>query len=68
MVKNVTMVMSNKISSRGTQLGQSRGMKKEQKQQNNQTTDLKQTQRRIHDQMKQQNLNRLQKQSAALGR
>ena len=68
MVKNVTMVMSNKISSRGTQLGQSRGMKKEQKQQNNQTTDLKQTQRRIHNQMKQQNLNRLQKQSAALGR
>ena len=52
MVKNVTMVMSNKISSRGTQLGQSRGMKKEQKQQNNQTTDLKQTQRQIHNPMK----------------
>ena len=52
MVKSVTMVMSNKISSTGTQLGQSRGMKKEQNQQNNQTTDLKQTQRRIHNTMK----------------
>ena len=68
MVKSVTMLMSNKILYRGTQLAQTSGIKKEQKQQNNQTTDLKQTQRRIHDQMKQQNLNRLQKQSAALGR
>ena len=68
MVKSVTMLMSNKILYRGTQFVQTSGIKKEQKQQNNQTTDLKQTQRRIHDQMKQQNLNRLQKQSAALGR
>ena len=55
MVKSVTMLMSNKILYRGTQLAQTSGIKKEQKQQNNQTTDLKQTQRQIHNPMKNQN-------------
>ena len=52
MVKSVTMVMSNKTLYRRTQLAQTSGMKKEQKQQINQTTDLKETQRQIYGTMK----------------
>lgn len=62
------MVMSNKLLSRGKQLAQNSDMKKEKKQQNNQTADLKQTQRRIHNPMKHQSRIHLQKQSTVLSR
>ena len=62
------MVMSNKLLSRGKQLAQNSDMKKEKKQQNNQTADLKQIQRRIHNPMKHQNRIHLQKQSTVLSR
>ena len=66
----ITMVMSNKILSRGTQLAQTSDMKKEKKKEtiNIYINDLKQAQRQIHNLMKYQNRSHLQKQSAALSR
>ena len=54
MVLNVTMVMSNKILSRGTQLAQNQWCEKEIEKRNN-TPFLQQTQMRIQNPIKHQN-------------
>ena len=68
MVKIVTMLMSSKMLSRGRSLLKLvvwKGNRKK-KQSSNHITALKQTPRRIHNLMKYQNQNHLQKQLTAL--